>query len=133
MSKLMPVLLLLGCFIAQPARAQDAKAKDDGKAAAAAPAKADAKDQGKVDEKTPETIAFEKTAKMAAVKFPHHAHQKKFDCKECHEGDKPLFAKEHKGEGLKMADLYAGKACGACHDGKKAFAAKSGCMKCHKK
>lgn len=124
MRKLMPLLLGLACLAARPALAQDAKT-DDGKTAAAAAAK----DEGK----GPETIVLDKTNKMAPVKFDHAAHQKKFECKECHGGDTPLFAQKKSDTGMKMADMYAGKACGACHNGKKAFAAKAGCMKCHKK
>ena len=41
-----------------------------------------------------------------------------------------------------MADMYAGKSCGACHNGKEmavgkdkkvVFASKGACTKCHKK
>ena len=96
--------------------------------------------------KPPETIVFDKTAKMAPVTFAHAEHIKKYPtCKECHAGDKPLFPqkKDKDQPGMKMADMYAGGQCGACHDGKKTvdgkpdgkpiFAAKAGCMKCHKK
>ena len=84
----------------------------------------------------PADIVMDKTAKMAPVKFSHKAHldpEKKLACKDCHEGDKPLFAQKRGETGLKMADMYKGETCGSCHDGKKAFAAKAGCMKCHKK
>jgi len=50
-------------------------------------------------------------------------------CADCHPG---IF-KMKKGEKLTMADMNAGKNCGACHkDGGKAFATKE-CAKCHKK
>lgn len=93
----------------------------------------------------PDKIVFDKTAKMPPVTFPHAAHIKNFACKECHGGDKPLFPqkKDKDQPGMKMADFYAGKQCGSCHDGKKTvngkpdgkpiFASKAGCMKCHKK
>lgn len=101
--------------------------------AGAAMAEETKKDAG--GNKPPETILFDKTGKMAPVKFPHALHGKKNGCPACHEGKEPLFAMKRSDKGLKMADIYAGKACGACHDGKKdkAFAAKTGCMKCHKK
>jgi c(7)-type cytochrome triheme protein len=93
--------------------------------------------------KPPESVVLDKTAKMAPVTFAHADHAKKFECKECHGGDKPLFPQKKAEAGMKMADMYAGKQCGACHDGKKTvdgkpdgkaiFAAKAGCMKCHKK
>jgi c(7)-type cytochrome triheme protein len=118
------------------------KALAEDKAADAKPA--DAKPAAEAP-KPPETILFDKTAKMAPVNFPHAEHIKKFDCKVCHAGDTPLFPqkKEKDQPGMKMADFYAGKQCGSCHDGKKTvdgkpdgkaiFAAKTGCMKCHKK
>ncbi len=31
-----------------------------------------------------------------------------------------------------MADMENGKSCGACHNGQKAFAVKTGCAKCHR-
>lgn len=81
----------------------------------------------------PETINFDKVGKMGPVAFPHALHGKKNECKDCHEGDKPLFEKKKTGVEMKMADMYAGKNCGACHNGKKAFEAKKSCVKCHKK
>lgn len=106
-----------------------------------------AADGGKAAEKAkkgeaaapPEILKFEKTGKMAPVNFPHAAHAKRNACKDCHEGEKPLFEQKRGEAGMKMADMYAGKNCGACHDGKdhgankKVFAAKTACMKCHKK
>lgn len=50
-------------------------------------------------------------------------------CADCH--SKPKLFTMKKSE-LKMADMKAGKSCGACHDGKKAFSV-SECAKCHKK
>ena len=134
--------------LAAAGRADGAAAKkDEAKPAAeqkdAVPAKKEAaaadKKEGAKPE-APEFIMFEKTKAMAPVKFPHKLHAEKAGgCAACHEGKEPIFKQEKPGEGLKMADIYAGKACGACHDGKKlvggktVFAAKTGCMKCHKK
>jgi c(7)-type cytochrome triheme protein len=50
-------------------------------------------------------------------------------CADCHSKPK-LF--EMKKVSLKMDDMKAGKSCGTCHDGKKAFGV-SECAKCHKK
>jgi c(7)-type cytochrome triheme protein len=50
-------------------------------------------------------------------------------CADCHSKPK-LF--EMKKAPLKMDDMKAGKSCGTCHDGKKAFGV-SECAKCHKK
>jgi c(7)-type cytochrome triheme protein len=143
----------LAAALMMPARAEDAPAEEkkaENPAAASAEkapvvektAPKDAKAQALITdpEKAPEFLKFEKTSKMAPVKFPHKQHGQKFACKECHGGDKPLFPQKFSDEeGMKMADMYAGKNCGACHDGKdhgdnkKVFAAKTSCMKCHKK
>lgn len=55
-------------------------------------------------------------------------------CGDCHTKPK-LFAMKKGGEKITMADINAGKFCGACHDGKKAFKAgdDANCGKCHKK
>ena len=52
-----------------------------------------------------------------------------FKCADCHSKPK-LF--EMKKVPLKMDDMKAGKSCGTCHDGKKAFSVTE-CVKCHKK
>lgn len=51
-------------------------------------------------------------------------------CMDCHPKIFPMKFSEGK---ITMADIYAGKDCGACHNGTKAFAAKGNCTKCHKK
>src|SRR3990172_1628207 len=64
------------------------------------------------------------------VTFSGKAHaDAKLKCADCHSKPK-LFAmkkSEHK-----MDDIKAGKSCGACHNGKKAFGVDD-CTKCHKK
>jgi c(7)-type cytochrome triheme protein len=53
-------------------------------------------------------------------------------CKDCH----PAVFKMKKGaDVITMKDMDAGKFCGTCHDGKKAFSTsdKAACVKCHKK
>jgi len=55
-------------------------------------------------------------------------------CADCH--TKPAIFKMKKGStAMKMADLNAGKFCGECHNGAKAFKTddKANCVKCHKK
>lgn len=83
----------------------------------------------------PEKIIFEKVGKMGPVEFPHKLHGEKNACKDCHEAEKPLFEQKISNTGFKMTDMYAGKSCGACHDGKDKhpFEAKKACAKCHKK
>ena len=49
-------------------------------------------------------------------------------CVDCHK----FFIMKKGANVITMKDMRAGKACGACHDGKKAFAVKD-CAKCHKK
>jgi c(7)-type cytochrome triheme protein len=64
------------------------------------------------------------------VVFNGKAHADKgFKCADCHSKPK-LF--EMKKVPLKMDDMKAGKSCGACHHGKKAFNV-SECAQCHKK
>ncbi|RPJ06643.1 MAG: cytochrome C [Deltaproteobacteria bacterium] len=52
-------------------------------------------------------------------------------CAECHTKIWPM----KKGEGMKHADMNAGKGCGVCHTGQKAFKIddQANCGKCHKK
>ncbi|MDE2238219.1 MAG: hypothetical protein KGK30_10035, partial [Elusimicrobia bacterium] len=118
------------CLLAvSAARAQDnkeaSKTAPDNPAVAATTA---------TPKQAPEFIVFDK-AKLGVVKFPHKEHiQKLGACDACHGGEQPLFAQ--KKTELKMAEMYSGKSCGQCHDGKehagqKVFAAKTSCMKCH--
>lgn len=55
-------------------------------------------------------------------------------CKDCHPA---VFKMKKSGDKMTMADMEAGKLCGACHnDGKKTFSVKAAakeCAKCHKK
>jgi c(7)-type cytochrome triheme protein len=53
---------------------------------------------------------------------------KALKCNACH----TAIFKMKKEMKITMADMKAGKNCGACHDGKKAFGADD-CAKCHKK
>jgi len=132
-------VLATGCLGGKLALAGDAAApagEDKAKAAATAPAAPQAAP------KAPEFIKLDKVAKMPPVNFPHAKHGKMFPCEKCHAAKDPLFAQKHSETGMKMADMYAGKACGSCHDGKTnfgegdkkklIFAAKTSCMKCHK-
>jgi c(7)-type cytochrome triheme protein len=53
-------------------------------------------------------------------------------CKDCHKG---LFKMKKGTAVLTMKDMEAGKTCGSCHNGTKAFGVKdkASCAKCHKK
>jgi c(7)-type cytochrome triheme protein len=64
------------------------------------------------------------------VVFSGDAHKKAGACNACH----PAIFKMAKGAGAgqTMKDMEAGKGCGTCHNGTKAFSSKD-CAKCHKK
>jgi c(7)-type cytochrome triheme protein len=68
---------------------------------------------------------FEKT--KGKVVFNGRTHVKA-KCKDCH----PAPWKMKKGDKMTMANMKAGKKCGACHNGKKTFGL-TDCTKCHKK
>jgi c(7)-type cytochrome triheme protein len=68
------------------------------------------------------------------VVFDGKAHADKgAKCADCHQSG--LFKMKKGADVLTMKDMEAGKTCGACHDGKKAFDVKdkAACAKCHKK
>jgi c(7)-type cytochrome triheme protein len=66
---------------------------------------------------------------MGKVTFKGDDHAGKgLKCAECHTKIFPY----KKGE-MKMAEINAGKYCGVCHDGKRAFKPAGNCAKCHKK
>jgi len=60
----------------------------------------------------------------------HNEHAK--GCRECH--NKDVFPKMKQGTvTITMDEIYAGKLCGICHNGNRAFTAKGNCGRCHKK
>lgn len=72
------------------------------------------------------------------VVFDGKAHADKgLKCADCHSAPK-IFEMKTEAKGapkMAMADINAGKFCGTCHDGKKAFKSSdaANCAKCHKK
>jgi c(7)-type cytochrome triheme protein len=53
-------------------------------------------------------------------------------CKDCH--NQEMFPKMKQGTvTITMNQIYAGKYCGACHNGQRAFNAKTSCTRCHVK
>ena|SRR5208283_4740003 len=66
------------------------------------------------------------------VIFDGKIHAASTKCAECHT---KLFPYKKGGVTLTMNDMKAGKYCGACHNGTKAFDTKApeNCAKCHKK
>jgi c(7)-type cytochrome triheme protein len=70
---------------------------------------------------------------MGKVVFDGKIHMDKgLKCNDCHT---KIFQMKSGTVKLKMADLNAGKYCGTCHNGDKAFKTSDpkSCMKCHKK
>lgn len=78
------------------------------------------------------TLEFNKSS-MGVVTFDGTVHKEAgIKCKECH--NKEMFPKMKQGTvGIAMDDIYAGKLCGVCHNGGRAFDAKSNCNRCHVK
>ncbi len=70
---------------------------------------------------------------MGKVVFDGTVHKEAGNkCKDCH--NKGMFPKMKQGTvTITMNDIYAGKLCGVCHNGDRAFDAKSNCARCHVK
>lgn len=77
-------------------------------------------------------LEFSKSS-MGKVVFDGAIHNKAAkSCKECH--NKDTFPKMKQGTvNITMNEIYAGKLCGICHNGERAFDAKGNCNRCHKK
>ncbi len=77
------------------------------------------------------TVEFAGGAQGKVV-FDGKSHMEKgLKCNDCHTRIFPM----KKGATITMADMNAGKFCGECHNGTKAFASNdpASCSKCHKK
>ena len=75
------------------------------------------------------TVEFSGGA-LGKVVFDGKIHADKgLKCNDCHT---KIFKMKKGGDTIKMADINAGKFCGECHNGTKAFKATE-CAKCHKK
>jgi c(7)-type cytochrome triheme protein len=80
----------------------------------------------------PPAITFAAEGSPGPVTFAHASHLARgAKCTDCHPG---LFKMRKGGVTLTMDAMAAGKVCGACHNGKKAFGAMDGdkCATCHK-
>ncbi len=62
------------------------------------------------------------------ARFSHSDHLKMFKCDECHSS---IFIGGSRSIRYTMLQMEQGKSCGACHDGKTAFAVTGNCDKCH--
>ena len=78
------------------------------------------------------TITFSDSC-MGAVNFDGTVHKDAgVKCKECHNDE--MFPKMKQGTvKITMNEIYAGKLCGVCHNGKRAFDAQGNCARCHVK
>jgi len=66
---------------------------------------------------------------FAPATFSHFSHLVNYRCADCHTGIFPYKSVVGKST---MADMGKGKSCGACHNGKDAFASSGDCNKCHR-
>lgn len=77
------------------------------------------------------TVGWE--SPMGKVAFDGKIHADKgLKCQDCHA---KIFKMKKGAAAMKMADINAGKFCGECHNGTRAFATndQGNCAKCHKK
>jgi c(7)-type cytochrome triheme protein len=77
----------------------------------------------------PANLTFKNNRGTLVGYFSHDFHTAAFQCKDCHTKLYPYGG----GKRTTMAEMAKGNSCGACHDGKTAFATTSSCAKCHKK
>jgi c(7)-type cytochrome triheme protein len=75
----------------------------------------------------PKTVTF-KLKRVAPAVFSHTFHTSVYSCKDCHTKTFPYKTVVGKAT---MEDMFNGKSCGACHNGKTAFSAAGDCAKCH--
>ena len=77
-----------------------------------------------------EDILFNRSP-LGPVLFSHdrHVRSHNLDCDQCHP---TLYPTQGRSNPVGMSEMFDGKSCGACHNGKKAFAVQGDCSKCHK-
>jgi c(7)-type cytochrome triheme protein len=76
----------------------------------------------------PANLTFKNNRGTIVGYFSHDFHTAAYACSDCHTKTFPYGG----GKRMTMKDMQQGKSCGACHDGKTAFAVTSSCAKCHK-
>ncbi len=86
---------------------------------------------GSDEEEDGGTIIF--TRPVKAVIFEHSIHMDMgLECDSCHDDLFEMAAgTAEENDDFNMKALYAGKYCGACHDGETAFASNTRCTACH--
>ncbi len=85
------------------------------------------------DMKQPKTIVFDKPVKAVIFDHTMHTDDMGLACTDCHNEvfKMKMGNAESNPEAFTMEALYAGKFCGACHDGDNAFASDTRCTTCH--
>ncbi|MFN4197126.1 MAG: cytochrome c3 family protein [Caldimicrobium sp.] len=77
-------------------------------------------------------IVYNKPVKGVLFSHNYHAKELGLSCDACHSGLFEMQAlKSQENPDFNMESLYKGKYCGACHDGKGAFASNTKCASCH--
>lgn len=66
--------------------------------------------------------------KESGARFSHEFHLNAYSCADCHDA---LYRPGEGNRRVSMPDMEKGNSCGACHDGKSAFAVTGSCEKCH--
>lgn len=75
------------------------------------------------------TITFKVSgAKNVVFSHDNHAGTKMLKCSECHNAVFSTRAHHFKAT---MKDMQAGRSCGTCHNGQRAFDVRSNCTRCH--
>lgn len=77
-------------------------------------------------------IVYNKPVKGVLFSHKYHVGELGMSCESCHPKIFEMEAlKSQKNPDFNMNSLYKGKYCGACHDGKMAFASNTKCATCH--
>lgn len=81
----------------------------------------------------PGLIVFTKPVKSVVFDHKIHVDEMDYSCSDCHSEvfEMHIGHAEQSPEKFTMEALYAGKYCGACHDGDQAFASNTKCTTCH--
>ncbi len=77
-------------------------------------------------------IVYNKPVKGVLFSHKYHVGELGMSCESCHPKLFEMQAlKSQENPDFNMKSLYQGKYCGACHDGKMAFASNTKCANCH--
>lgn len=82
---------------------------------------------------SPGTVIEFNKSPLGKVLFDGKAHKEAGAvCKDCHNDQ--MFPKMKQGTvKITMEEIYAGRLCGVCHNGKRAFGTQGNCSRCHLK